>query len=493
MIGSFIFAMINLPSMRYWIWLLLTVIACSLFAQKPAYVIQGTIRGLKDTTLYLGYYYGEGTFVRDTARVDRKGQFVFDGTKPLPQGIYFVVLDKTRLFDMAIGHNPFFRIETDTSDYIRKAVITGDEDNRLFFENMRFNMERNKEAEPFIKILQDTTIKDEKKKQEAREGWKKINEKVLAYQRDIIARYPNTITARLLKTQQQVEIPDPPKNPDGSIDSTFQLRYYREHFFDYFDLSDDALIRLPQPLYSQKVNEYLDKLFVPQPDSLKKAITFLVDKARKNQETYKYLIWILTIKYQNPEIMGLDELFVYLYDTYYESGEMDFWVNEKLKKNLKDHANQLRKSLIGRTAPNLIMQDINQQPRSLYALKNKYTIVYFFDPDCGHCKVETPKLVAFYNRNKERFNLEVFAVSADTSMQKMRDYIRDMKMTWITVNGPRSYVGSYHDLYDAQTTPTLYVLDERKKIIAKKISAERLEDFLTHYERFQSQQVKNKS
>lgn len=457
---------------------------------KTGYAIRCTIHGLKDTTVYLCYYYGESTFVRDTARVDKNGKFVFDGPKALPQGIYFVVLDKTRLFDLAIGPNQHFSIQTDASDYIRKAVITGDDDNRLFFENMRFNMERNKEAEPFVKILQDTTIIDDKRKKEAREGWSKINEKVLAYQKDIIARYPHTMTARLLKTQQRIEIPDPPKKPDGTIDSTFQLRYYRQHFFDNFDLSDDALIRLPQPLYSKKVNEYLDQLFVPQADSLKKPIRWLIDQAKKNQETYKYMVWLITIKYQNPEIMGLDELFVYMYDTYFATGEMDFWINEKLKKNLKDHANQLRKSLIGRTAPNLIMQDANMQPRSLYNLKNKYTIIYFFDPDCGHCKVETPKLVSFYNKNKQRFDLEVFAVSADTSMQKMRDYIKEMKMTWVTVNGPRTYTGSYHDLYDAQTTPTIYVLDEKKKIIGKKIGAERLEDFLANYERIKKNQSK---
>ncbi|GIV37965.1 MAG: hypothetical protein KatS3mg032_2344 [Cyclobacteriaceae bacterium] len=457
---------------------------------KPGYAIRFNINGLKDTTVFLGYYYGESTFVRDTARVDKSGRFVFDGKNPLPQGVYFLVLDKTRLFDFVIGHNQHFAIQTDASDYIRKAVISDDTDNQLFFENMRFNMERNKEAEPFVKVLQDSTIKDPAQIAAAREGWKKINEKVIAHQKDIIARHPNTMTARLLKTQQRIEIPEPPQRPDGTIDSAFQLRYYRQHFFDNFDLSDDALIRLPQPLYSQKVNEYLDRLYVQQADTLKKVITRLVEKAKTNNETYKYLVWVLTIKYQKPEIMGLDELFVYLYDTYYASGQMDFWINEKLKKNLKDHADQLRKSLIGRTAPNLIMLDANLQPRSLYNLKNKYTIVYFFDPDCGHCKTETPKLVSFYNKNKQKFDLEVFAVSADTSMQKMRDYIKEMKMPWITVNGPRSYVGSYHDLYDAQTTPTLIILDDKKKIIGKKIVSEQLEEFFTKYERLKNLQGK---
>jgi peroxiredoxin len=452
---------------------------------KTGYALRFRIFGLQDTTVYLGYYYGESTFVRDTAHVNNQGQFVFDGRQVLPQGVYFLVLNKTRLFDMVIGQNQHFSIDTKADDYVRHAVITGDEDNTLFFDNMRFNMERNKEAEPFIKVLQDTTLKDEARKAAAREGFGKVNDKVMAYQLSLIEKHPSTMTARLLKTSRRVEIPEPPKKPDGTIDSTFQLRYYRQHFFDYFDLSDDALIRLPQPIYSQKVNEYLDKLYAPQADSLKKAISGLVARAKKNPETYKFMVWTLTLKYQNPEIMGLDEIFVYLYDTYFASGEMNYWANDKLKKNLKDYADNLRKSLLGRTAPNLIMQDANQQPRSLYALKTKYTILYFFDPDCGHCKVETPKLVSFYSKNKDRFNLEVFAVSADTSMKKMRDYIKEMNMNWVTVNGPRTYVGSYHDLYDAQTTPTLYILDDKKKIIGKKIPAERLEDFLTNYENFQ--------
>jgi peroxiredoxin len=164
---------------------------------------------------------------------------------------------------------------------------------------------------------------------------------------------------------------------------------------------------------------------------------------------------------------------------------MDFWINEKTKKNLKDHADQLRLSLIGQTAPNLIMQDQNLQPKNMYDLKNRYTILFIFDPDCGHCREETPKLVNFYNANKKQFDIEVYAVSADTSIQKMKNYIKEMKMPWITVNGPRSYVGSYQKLYDANQTPSLYIIDSKKKIIAKKPPIEKLEEFLTHYEESQ--------
>jgi thiol-disulfide isomerase/thioredoxin len=456
---------------------------------QSGYKIHFKIDGLKDTTAYLGYYYGESTFVKDTAQVNHTGDFVFDGKQALPQGIYFLVLNKTRIFELVVGTNQRFSLHTNTSDYVKHMKVTGDVDNQLFFENMVYNMERHKEAEPFIKVIQDSTLKEDGKKT-ARENFMKINEKVLAYQEEVINKHPTTLTARIFKANKALKIPDPPKKEDGTIDSTFQLRWYREHFFDNFDLSDDALIRLPRPLYQEKIYEYLDKLYAPQADTLKKALTRVISKAKKNQETYKYAVWVSVMKYQNPEIMGLDEVFVHLNDTYFASGEMNFWANDKMRQNLREQAERFRKSLIGQKGANLIMQDSNLKRRELYAIKNKYTVLYIFDPDCGSCKKETPKLVDFYA--KKKFDVEVFAVSADTSMVKMRDYIKEMHMKWITVNGPRTYVGPYQDLYDANTTPTLYVLDNNKKIIGKKIPAEKLEDFLTQYEKIERLRVSGK-
>ena len=146
--------------------------------------------------------------------------------------------------------------------------------------------------------------------------------------------------------------------------------------------------------------------------------------------------------------------------------------------------------MIGRTAPNLMMQDQNLQPKSMYDIKKKYTILFIFDPDCGHCREESPKLVDFYNKNKLKLDLEVFAVSTDSSMKKMRDYIKEMKMGWITVNGPRTYVKeNYSQLYFAETTPSLYIIDEKKKIIARKLSVDDLPDFFEKHEKFVKRQA----
>ncbi|NOT73888.1 MAG: redoxin domain-containing protein [Cyclobacteriaceae bacterium] len=452
-------------------------------AVAQGYKIDIKVKGLKDTTAFLAYSYGETTYIRDTAKVNSTGAMTFDNKTRLPDGVYYFVLGKSRVFDFVVSEQQHFLLETSTADYIKNMKVIGDEDNKIFFENLLYNMQRHEEADPFIKVLKDSTASEEKKK-EARAGFQKINDVVMAHQAEIIAKYPRTLSARMLKMTQPIEIPEPPKRADGSIDSSFQLKYYRAHFFDNMDLADEAFIHMQKPIYAEKVNEYLDKLFVQTPDSLMAAIEGLVPKVRKNQETYKYLLWLCIYKYQRPGIMGLDEVYVRLNDKYYQSGLMDFWVNDALKKNMKDQAEKLRGSLIGKTGANLIMQDQNFQQKSMYDIKKKYTVLYIFDPDCGHCRTETPKLVDFYNKNKLKFNVEVFAVSTDTSMVKMKNYMKEMKMTWITVNGPRSYVGPHSKLYYAEQTPAVYILDEKKKIIAKGLPVDKMEDFFINYEKF---------
>jgi hypothetical protein len=64
-------------------------------------------------------------------------------------------------------------------------------------------------------------------------------------------------------------------------------------------------------------------------------------------------------------------------------------------------------------------------------------------------------------------------------MAKMKNFIRKHKLTgWINVNGPRALTKPYADLYDIYSTPVIYVLDEKKAIIAKRIEGKQVGDFI---------------
>lgn len=463
------------------VFLLFMVLGLGASSYGQGYNLKFKIEGLSDTTFLLGNFFGESTYVKDTAKANAEGEFVFKGTHQLEPGMYFLVLNKMRLFDFVIGRDQDFTITTQHPDYVRKMVVSGDVDNQLFLEDMLFNADRNEEARPFVSIVQDS-LASESDKVKARARLDQVSAKVESRVNDILEKYPESILATMMSANKRLNIPDAPAYKEGEDAKTWQYRYYKDHFWDGFDLGNPTLLRLSQPIYAKKVEEYLDRLVVPNPDSVIHAISQMTSKAKKNQDTYKYLVWTVTLKYQNPEIMGLDEVYVHLYDTYFASGEMDFWANEQLKENLKERADQLRSSLVGMAAPNLIMQDQNLQRQELYSLDHNYTVIYFYDPDCGHCKKETPKLKEFYETTLH--DVGIFTVSADTSMAKMNEYITTMNMDeWVNVNGPRTYTVSHQKLYDAMTTPTIYVLNREKEIIAKKIPAARIDEFIGQYER----------
>lgn len=467
----------------YLVFPLLLILSPESYAQqhKAGYQINFTIEGLQDTTAHLGYYYGEGTYLKDSAHVNHQGKFTFTGAGKLPVGIYFVVLNRTRLFDFIVPDNQWFSIKTNISNYIANLQSPDNKDNEIFFQQINFIVAQKEKVQPYINILNDS-INDASKKALAREKLAEVDKIAETYQDNIVNQYSDLLVTKIILAQQTVKIP---KEDQYKQNREAALQYLRQHFWEKFDLSNEALLRFPQPIYRQKLEYYLDKLYIQQADSLIAAMSPLINKAKNNPETYKYMVWNLILNYQHHKIMGLDNIFVHLYDQYFASGEMDYWADDKLKKNLKDRAELLRKSLIGVKAPDLIIQDLNKSPQTLHNINSKYTVIYFYDPDCGFCKKETPKLRDFSNNTK--IDVTVYAVCADSSLTKMSTYVKDMKIDhWINVNGPRTYTVHYKNLYDAETTPTIYLLDEKKKIIAKKIAVAKLEELIANHEKAQS-------
>ena len=448
--------------------LLLILLAPLTCLAQDNYRLKFQVEGWRDTTVYLAYYWSDVTYVKDTAEVDERGNFQFDGNGRLPQGVYLLVVNKKKIFDFVVGERQDFTIKTSSEDYLFR-LTSDDLDNQLFFENMTRAIERHNLAN----AADGEDI-------ENKGNLARVEKEIKHFQEQLVKKHASTVTARILLAHKPLEIPANAPRADGTLDSTFHLLWYRAHYFDNFKLADDALIRAPGKIYMQKVNDYLDRLFVQHPDSLEAPLERILGMAKANPETFKFLAWQLMVKYREHSIMGLDEVYVDLFDKYFASGLMDFWVTKPMLKNIKDEADRMRRSLVGRTGSNLIMLDAEFTPRSMYDIRNKYTILFIFDPDCGSCKKETPKLVNFYE--KKKFDLEVYAVSLDSSMSKMRDMITKMRLQWITVNGPRTYVGPVQELYDADRTPAIYVLDRQKKIIAKKIVVSQLEEFFAKYE-----------
>jgi thiol-disulfide isomerase/thioredoxin len=179
--------------------------------------------------------------------------------------------------------------------------------------------------------------------------------------------------------------------------------------------------------------------------------------------------------------MGHDAVMVKLADDIYLSGKAD-WTTKEFRDDLSKQVELLRNNLIGLKAKDLIMNSYKGTFVSLYDIEKDFTILYFWEPNCGHCKEATPKLKAYYEKAKNE-GVEVFAVCTVDDKPAWTKYIEENGLTWI--NGWDPERKTYFDFYyNVQSTPMIYILDRNKKIIAKKLSVDDIPSFIDNYRKY---------
>lgn len=444
----------------------------SFAAGKDGYLVKVKLNGLKDTVCYLGNHFGDKQYIRDTARIDNKGNAVFKGDKKLEGGLYLIITPSKKYFEIVVNDDQDFAIETDTVEFIKHAKITGSEENKLFFEYLNFVSAKHYEITPLRAMYEKNKANDS-----ATYYLNKINaidKEVKDFKINYQNKYPQHVITAIFKATKEIEIPETPILANGRPDSTFSYRYYKAHFFDNIDFCDDRLLRTP--IFHQKLEQYMKNMILQIPDSINKESDIIIAKAKKgNKEIFKYCVWYITNTYETSNIMGMDAVFVHMAENYY-TYDQAFWVDSTQIFKIRDRARILKPLLIGKVAPNLTMFDNLGKIQSLHKQTNPYTILVFWDPDCGHCKKSMPFIIDTYNKLKSQ-GVGVFAVCTEVEIDKWKNYISENKLTWVNVSDPE-FTTNFRASYDITSTPQIYILNSKKEIIAKKIGAEQLEEFM---------------
>jgi peroxiredoxin len=452
--------------------LLLLAVSFRASSQSSGYDLK-VKTGLRDTLCHLANYYGEKQYLQDSAKSDVRGMVEFKGKEKLPGGIYLFVFPNKTYFELLLDKEQAFTMECDPADVINTMKVKGSDENTRFYEYLQFIQKKSKEVEP-LKTERKSKLDAKESTEELDKQIREIDKSVIDYKKNYITQWPNTLLSKIFLASQEVEVPDAPLLADGKKDSTFAYHYYKQHYFDNFDIADERLLRTP--IYHAKLSNYIKNLVLQIPDSLIKECDMLVAKASANKETFKYMVWYLTNTYETANIMGLDAVFVHMALTYYTK-EKAYWVDDATLYKIRDRAEQLDPILLGKKVRNLVLEDSSGVFRSLYDVKAKYTVLFFFDPDCGHCKKSTPPLIELYNRVRNQ-GVEIFAVCTEVEMEKWKAFIREHKLEWINVADPKLHNNFRHE-FDIATTPQIFLLDSDKKILAKKIDVETLDKILT--------------
>ncbi|MCX8018889.1 MAG: thioredoxin-like domain-containing protein [Chitinophagaceae bacterium] len=454
-------------------------------ASQNGYEIKVTLKPFKNRYIYLGHYYGKTFPIVDSAMLNEKSEAVFKGDKKLNGGIYLIGYpDKNGYFELLIDKNQHFSIIADTSDLENSLQFIHSPENRLFKDYQKEMAVLGRTIQALRESLK--TAKHQKDSASIQEEIAKYDEDIRKYREQIITQHPETLLATFLKAMKEPELPDSLKYPKTASDSLASYQYYKNNFWKDVNFWDGRLAYTP--FFENKVEKYFEQLVPLHPDSVIREIDWMMGYASINEEMTKLLLVKFVNRYIQPKYMWDDAVFVHLYEKYFANKNYP-WLTEKGKKIIQDRAYSVMANLVGNPAADIFLPDTAGKINSLYSLQSPYTVVVFWDPRCSHCQQIIPKMDSLYHARWKQHGVKIFAVAKETdgTRKDWLEFILKHRLSaWHHVFYSKAEektrvengIPGYSQLYDVQSFPTLYLLDKDKKIIAKKLALEQIDEIL---------------
>lgn len=434
----------------------------------------------------LGYYFDERMLVKDTVWTDAKGIANFKNDTLYAEGLYLLHFPENGgVMDIIMPHEQKFSLECDTLPQgAMRAKVKNSQAIANFLDYQKFITAKQME----FKQLNDDYIEarkagDTKKQADLRAQFEKTDSIVQKHNDETIEANKGYFLSNFLRALKEVKVPKF-TFPDGMTqlqrDSAQQVRsyyYYRAHFYDNFDLSDDRLLRTP--FFTKKINKFFDESVPQVPDTMAAEAIKLIEKCRPNPDMFRFFVSTMYNRFNQSNIMGMDAALVKIADKYYLSGEAE-WADSAFLADLRENVDGIRYTLIGLKAPDIKMPSVTGEWFKLSEVNAPYTILAFWEPSCGHCKKEIPHLKTAVYDKFAQYGVKVFAVYVQVDEAPWKEFIEEHQLEeFINVYDPYGRT-RFRQYYHIKSTPTIFVLDKDKKIVAKKLGVDQIADFLNH-------------
>ena len=181
-------------------------------------------------------------------------------------------------------------------------------------------------------------------------------------------------------------------------------------------------------------------------------------------------------------------LAAYLFNAYWATGEpaydpilLHLYDQYNLPCCLGDRArlakrkmDVVRKLAPGAQIPELTAYDIDGKQHSTNEIQTKYTILWFWDPDCDHCQEQTPILHDLYQEKADELDFEVFAVEVNDDYDRWTAFSEKHGLSdWINLSTSMGETSEdFIEYFDIVSPPVILLLDNEKNnvIIARQIT-----------------------
>jgi len=473
---------------------ILSLFIFSTFMWGQGYRIEVEFKGLSNDTVILGEYFTSRMIPKDTVLLDQNGRGVFEGEKAFAGGLYLVYFDPAHYFDMLLGDDQDLSISADTSDLINGVSFRSSGDNLIFQEYKKFLQNKRGELERLSSAFSSAKTATDSSKIQLRQ--KQLNSEMESFMDQIESEHPTLFVSEFIGATREPLPPESMLNGERRHDDSLRFFYYREHYFDRFDPFNIRLLHTP--LYEGKIMNYLSRAVPQHPDSLIVAADYLLTGSKKSEELYRYMLITLFNHYAESKFIGMDAVYFHIAEYYYIPDAT--WSSPEFLGKLKENLASNKPTLIGQEAPNMILRQVPEehfgmadqdtaikrdphigQDFYVHDIEAPYTILYFWESDCGHCQKSTPALHESYTRLRDK-GVEVLSVHVINSIEgkeKWVDFVNENQLFgWINCWSP--YSNDFRTLYNLQSYPQLFVLDRDKTIVAKRVTPEQAEQIINN-------------
>lgn len=408
----------------------------NLFSQAQ---IDINIKGLNDSVFYLIKYKSDKTHaIIDTSSISQKKKSFTNNTL-YEEGIYVLADSKQQpVFEILIGIDQTFSIHIDELMDNKTYKVKGSKETSAYFKVIAMTTHYNL----YIDALRSEINKNPNNKNKI----DSISDILLDYQENMLSKDENSFLNTYIKCIEKIYIPDSLRDKKSRKDA-----YIVDHYFDEIPLCDSRILN--SRLLKHKLDDYFNNyIFYLDSESICKHIDALINKVNDCKEVRDYILWYLYSHYFTPENIKHESVFIYIVDNYFSRLDIEN-LSDNLRKDIIERADVLRNIIIGANAPIISYNDENDSIISLNDIVDKNIVIFFFKADCQKCIKEKRILNLIKSRHK------------------------DLEVITIDITDETIYSDIIHQ-YDIMTSPTLFLLDKNKKIIAKNIKAEDIEFYL---------------
>jgi thiol-disulfide isomerase/thioredoxin len=247
------------------------------------------------------------------------------------------------------------------------------------------------------------------------------------------------------------------------------LNSVKQHYFDFINFENSDLKNAT--FFSEKAIEYVFYLnvsddFQVQNALYKNALNEVMQKIGGNNAVKSDILTSLIYAFEQFKNMPMAGFVI---DEFYKKLPENF-----IDEALVDKMQAKIKLAIGNKAPEISWEENGVQKKLSELNVAENYILVFWSTTCSHCLQEIPKLYEFSMSNAA---IHVVAVALEDNKTNFELFTLKLK-GWTNILGLKKWKNEMAKEYKINSTPTYFILDKDKKIIAK---PEHFEELKTYF------------